>query len=189
MDSPASVTLEELPDSETLEKEAQAIQDKLAEGGSRIARVHWGLTQKTVLNGLKDCLGKIDPIEWIGKGWGTAIEVQELARQTAGKPDAEKELPLAKHKFPVVLHPIVTIHCDPIMLPPLTFTLTFEAKVDSAVLIIRGGRLAAIEAAKMSASATLSYDKRELKKIELDPVPLCRPYEFANGGLVIATSP
>jgi hypothetical protein len=181
------VSLEELPDIETLELEKQAIQEKLAEEGSRIARLNWALARETAVSGLKDCLGKIDPIEWIGKGWGTALEVQKLARQTAGDPRAEKTLPLAKHTLPVVLHPIVTIHCDPIELPPLRFTLTLKAVVDSAVLIIRGGRLAAIDAAKMTASATLSYGDRDLKTVKLDPIPLCRPHEFADGGLVIAT--
>src|SRR6476619_2120752 len=172
MDSPAIVTLEEMPDAETLEKEKQAIQQKLAEEGSRIARLNWALAKETAVTGLKDCLGKINPIECIAKAWGTAIEVQDLARETAGKPDAERPLPLGKHTLPVVVHPIVTLHCDPIVLPPLKFTLTLKAMVDSVVLIIRGGRLAALEGAKMTASATLSYGDRELKEIKLDPVTL-----------------
>jgi len=187
MDSPVSVTLEELPDSETLEKEKEAIQATLAEQGSVIAKLNWTLAREAALNGLQGCLREIEPIEWIGKGWGTAIEVRDLARETAGDPDAKKELPLAKHTFPVVLHPIVTIHCDPIVLPELKFTLTLKAKVDCAVLIIRGGKLAGIEGAKMGASATLSYGDRDLKEIDLDPIPLGRPYNFKNGGLVIAT--
>jgi|tagenome__1003787_1003787.scaffolds.fasta_scaffold20704625_2 hypothetical protein len=189
MDSPITATLKELPDADSLEREKEAIQAKLAEGGSRIALLNWKLAQDTALAGLTDCLAAINPIEWIAKGWGTALEVQELARQTAGKPDAEKPLPLAKHTIPVTLHPIVTIHCDPIVLPPLEFELKIEAKVETAVLIIRGGRLAAVEGAKMSATATLNYGKHELKKIELDPVSLCGHHEFANGGLVLATVP
>src|SRR4051812_47752630 len=112
MDSPITATLKELPDADSLEREKEAIQAKLAEGGSRIALLNWKLAQDTALAGLTDCLAAINPIEWIAKGWGTALEVQELARQTAGKPDAEKPLPLAKHTIPVTLHPIVTIHCD-----------------------------------------------------------------------------
>ncbi len=187
MDSPASVTLEELPDSETLEREKEAIQAKLAEGGSIVAKLNWTLAREAALSGLHGCLREIEPMEWVGKAWGTALQVRDLARETAGNPKAEKELPLAKHTFPVVLHPIVTIHCDPIVLPPLKFTLTLKAKVDCAVLLIRGGRLAAINGVKMGASATLSYADRDLKEIDLDPVPLCKPYNFKDGGLVIAT--
>jgi hypothetical protein len=82
---------------------------------------------------------------------------------------------------------VVTIHCDPIALPALRFTVTFDAAVDCAVLIIRGGKLAAIEAAKLHPSATPSHGDHELKKLSLKPIEISRPYEFADGGLTILT--
>jgi len=186
MDSPLHLSLEELPDSDALEREKRAIQENLAAQGSRIGRLHWVLTRDTALTGLKDCLGKLDAFEWLAKGWCTASELHELARQTAADPTAEKELALGEHPLTIVLHPVVTIHCDPLTLPALRFTLTLKAKVECAVLIVRGGKLAAIEAAKLTPSATLSYRDSELKKFEYDPMEIGRPYNFANGGLPIA---
>jgi len=187
MDNELHVTLEELPDREALEREKRAIQETLARQGSRIAKLHWALARDTALHGLKECLGRINPIDCIAKGWGTAIEIRKLAQQTADNPNAEKELALAQHSLTVAVHPVVTIHCDPIALPALRFTVTFDAAVDCAVLIIRGGKLAAIEAAKLHPSATLSYDDHELKKLSLKPIEISRPYEFADGGLTIMT--
>lgn len=186
MDNSVHLSLEELPNSESLEQKKRVIQDKLAEQGSRIAKLHWTLTRETALFGLKDCLGKLDAFEWLAKGWCTANELRELARQTAGDPNAEKELPLAKHPLTVVVHPVVTIRCDPIELPPLRFTLELVAQVESAVLLIRGGKLAAIEAVTLTPSATLSYEDAELKTLEFKKIELGRPYMFANGGLEIA---
>jgi hypothetical protein len=187
MDSELQISLEELPDSEALEREKRAIQATLAEQGSRIGKLHWALTRDTALRGLQECLGQLNPVDCIAKGWSTATQVRELARQTAGNPDAEKELPLAKHSLSVAVHPLVTIHCDPIVLPTLRFTLTFDALVECAVLIIRGGKLAAIEAAQVRPSATLSYEDHELKRLELEPIEIVRPYQFADGGLTIMT--
>lgn len=181
-----SLSLEELPDSESLEREKRAIQQKLAEQGSRIARLHWTLTRDTALAGLKDCLGKLDALECLAKGWATASELRALARQTATDPTAERELALGGHPLTVVVHPVVTIHCDPIALPALRFTLTLKAMVDCAVLIVRGGKLAAIEAAKLTPSATLSYEDTELKTFKYEPIDLARPHAFPNGGLAIA---
>ncbi|HKC03724.1 MAG TPA: hypothetical protein VKC17_10520 [Sphingomicrobium sp.] len=186
MDNSVHLYLEELPDSESLEEKKRVIQDKLTNEGSRIAKLHWTLTRETALSGLRDCLRKLDAFEWLAKGWCTANELRDLAKQTAGDPNAEKELPLAKHPLTVVVHPVVTIHCDPIALPPLRFTLELVAQIESAVLLIRGGKLAAIEAATLTPSATLSYEDAELKKLEYKQIVLGRPYMFANGGLAIA---
>ena len=187
MDNEFTLTLGELADSQALENEKQAIQEALAEQGSRMARLHWALVRDTALSGLKKCLSEIDPVHCIGKAWATAGEIRALARETAANPGLEKDLSLAGHALSVELHPLVTIHCDPIALPTLRFTLKLDAAIDCAVLIIRGGKLVAIEAAQMTPSATLSYEDRELRKVGLEPIDISRPYEFADGGLTILT--
>lgn len=187
MDSELQISLEELPDSEALDREKRAIQATLAEQGSRIGRLHWALTRDTALRGLQECLGQLNPVDCIARGWSTAAQVRDLARQTAANPDAEKELPLARHSLSVAVHPLVTIHCDPIALPTLRFTLMFDAVVECAVLVIRGGKLAAIEAAQVEPSATLSFGDQELNRLKLKPIEITRPYQFADGGLTILT--
>ena len=187
MDNRFKLELEGMPDGEALEKERQAIQEALAEQGSRMARLHWALVRDTALNGLQKCLGEIDPVECIGKAWATAAEIRALGKLTAASPGLEKELSLAGHTVSVELHPLVTIHCDPIALPTLRFTLKLDAAVECAVLIIREGKLAAIEAAKVTPSATLSFAEREIKKLSVKAIDISRPYVFADGGLTIRT--
>ena len=187
MDDSVQISLEELPDAEALERDRDAIQAELAKKRSRIAELYWGLSRDTAVGGLRDCLSSVDPLACFAKAWATANKLRELARETAGDPRATRPLPLAKHSLPpVTLHPIVTIHCDPISLPPLRFTLQLKAEVDCAVLIVRGGKLAAIEAATIKPTATLSYGTTELKSCSLKTIDFRQPaYEFANGGLEI----
>ena len=187
MNDEFQLSLEEMPDSEALESEKKAIQQELVSQGSRIARLHWALTRETVLDGLQKCLGELDVVRCFAKGWSTAIELQTLARQTLATPGLEKELPLAKHSLSVVVHPLVTIHCDPISLPTLRFTLQVDAAVEGAVLVIRNGKLVALEAAQLRPSAILSYGDCELKRAKLKPIQLAAPYQFADGGLEIRT--
>lgn len=179
------ISLEELPDEQALEKDREAIQAELAKKRSRIAELYWGLSRDTAVEGLRNCLSTLDPLTCFAKVWATANKLRELARETQGDPQASRALPLASHTLPVTLHPIIAIHCDPIELPPLKFTLELKAVVDCAVLIVKGGKLVAIEKAKMTPSATLSYETTELKSCKLKPIEVDQPYEFANGGLTI----
>ena len=74
---------------------------------------------------------------------------------------------------------------DPIALPPLRFTLVLKAAVESAILIVRGGKLHSIEGGRMKPSATLSYGDRELRHFDCDPIDIKPPHVFADGGLNI----
>jgi hypothetical protein len=185
MDNSLHLRLEEMPSREALEDKKREIQDELVKEGSRIANLHWGLARDTALAGLRDCLDKLDPIECFAKVWGTATKLRELARATANDPEATKDLALGEHPLSVTLHPVVTIHCDPIALPPLRFTLVLKAAVESAILIVRGGKLHSIDGARMKPSATLSYGDRELRHFDCDPIDIKPPHVFADGGLNI----
>jgi hypothetical protein len=179
------ISLEELPDEQALEKERDAIQAELSKDKSCIAELYWSLTRGTAVEGLQKCLATVDSLQCFAKAWATASKLRELAFETEGDPQATRPLPLAKHTLPVTLHPIITIHCDPIKLPPLRFTLDLKAEVDCAILIVKGGKLAAIEKATLKPTATLSYEKTELKSCSLKTIEFGQPYEFANGGLTI----
>lgn len=185
MDNRFQISLEEFPDSAALESEKRAIQEDLASQGSRIAKLHWALARDTALNGLRNCLEELDPVECIARGWSTAVEIRTLGKLTAATPGLEKELPLAKHDLSVAVHPLVTIHCDPIALPTLRFTLKIDAAVEGAVLLIRNGKVAALEAAQIRPSATLCYGDSEIKKLKMKPIEFTTPYQFADGGLEI----
>ena len=185
MDNEFQIALEEFPDSAALESEKKAIQEALAQQGSRMAKLHWTLVRDTALSGLQKCLAELDVVRCVAKGWSTAIELRTLAKQTAATPGLEKELPLARHSLSVVVHPLVTIHCDPIALPTLRFTLQLDAAVEGAVLVVRNGKLVALEAAQVRPTAILSYGDCELKRAKLKPIELTTPYQFADGGLEI----
>ena len=185
MDNSLQLRLEELPSVEALEDKKDAIQAKLTEEGSRIAKLHWKLARDTAVSGLKDCLEKLDPIECFAKVWGTATKLRELARKTANDPDATEKLALGEHPLTVTLHPIVTIHCDPIELPPLRFTLALKAAVECAVLIVKGGKLHSIEGGRMTPSAKLSYGDRLIREFTGEKISIKPPHVFADGGLNI----
>ena len=186
--SPVQLSLQELPDPEALDKARNDIQDKLAETGSRLAKLNWGIMRKATGGALRDALGKLDLLEYVASAWCTAVELQQLAKKTLRAPGTQEPLALDQHRPSVDLHPVVKIKCGPVELPVLTFDLKMGASVESAVLIIADGKLAAIEAGSFTPFARLFYGAHELKKLSGDEVHITQRYTFPNGGIPIPCS-
>lgn len=186
--SPVQLSLEELPSAEALDQARDEIQGKLAETGSRLAQLNWHIMRNAAGGSLRNALGKLDLLEYVAGAWCTAVELQEMAKETLKAPGTEATLALAEHDPSVVLHPMVKIKCGPVEFPALTFELKLGASVESAVLVISGGRLTAIEAGSFKPFAQLSYGERELKKLDGTEVSITSRYLFPNGGITIPCS-
>lgn len=184
MDNPLTISLQELPDTEAVERAREEAQERLAESGSRLARLKWSTLRDATASCMQTKLGEIDPFSMLASAWGKAAEVRQLAAETRAN-GSEKPYPVGKHSLSASFHPIVTLRCGPLVFPALTFTVTIEGIVDCATLIIARGRLHSVEALSLGASMVLSYDKKELKRLTSDQVPFGRPYVFKDGGIEI----
>jgi hypothetical protein len=186
--SPVQLSLQELPSPEALDKARGEIQGKLAETGSRLAHLNWDLMRKAAGGALRDALGKLDVLEYVAGAWCTAVELQQLAKKTLRAPGTEEPFALYEQNPSALLHPVVKIKCGPVAFPALTFDLKLGAEVESAVLIIADGKLAAIESGTVKPFARLSYGEHELKKLDGEEVPITRRFAFPNGGIPIPCS-
>lgn len=185
MDSPFLISLEELPDEESLERARDEAQDELAETGSRIARMRWPLLRDAAVNCMRTGLSQVDPFALLAGAWCTASEIRALAARTKAAPGSKEPYPLGQHQLAASVHPVVTLRCGPLIFPGLRFTVTVEGLVECAVLIIANGRLAAIEALSLTPAAALSFGDKELNRIAGQAVPFSEPFIFSNGGLAI----
>ena len=183
--SPVQLSLEQLPSAEALDEAQDEIQDKLAETGSRLAKLNWGIMRGATGGALRDAIGKLDVLEYLAGAWCTAVELQKIAKKTLSAPGTEDTLALSKHAPAIVLNPVVKIKCGPVEFPALTFKLKLGASVECAVLVVSAGKLAGIETASLTPYAQLYYGGRELKKLDGSEVSITRRYEFPNGGIPI----
>lgn len=188
MPSPVQLSLEELPSSDALDHARGEIQGKLAEGGSRLAKLNWHIMRNAAGKSLREALGKLDLLEYVAGAWCTATELRAMARKTLKAPGTEDSLALAEHDPSILLHPVVKIKCGPVELPALTFDLKLGATVECAVLVVAEGKLAGIETGTFKPFATLSYGERELNKLDGKEVSITSRYSFPEGGITIPFS-
>lgn len=186
MPSPVQLSLEELPSLEALDQAQHDIQEKLAEGGSRLAQLNWHIMRNAAGKSLRDALGKLDLLEYVAGAWATATELREMAKKTLKAPGTEDSLALGEHDPSILLHPVVKIKCGPVELPALTFDLKLGATVECAILVVAEGKLAGIETGTFKPFATLSYGDHQLNKLDGKEVSITSRYSFPNGGLAIA---
>lgn len=185
MDSPISISLEELPSSQAIEQAREDAQATLSETGSRLARLKWPLLRDATANCMKTRLSQVDPFDLLSRAWGAAVELKALATKTKAAPGKPEPYPLGKHSISASLHPVVMLRCGPLVFPALKFTVTIEGQVDSAVLIVEDGRLSAIEGLVLTPSASLSFGTKELQRIGHDPIPFVDPVKLPHGGFEI----
>ena len=183
-----ALSLGELPSSEDLDRVRQALGEKLAEQGNKLARTNWGLFDDVILDKLRDALRGLDLLAVLGQAWAAAAELQQLGRDTALDGSTAK-LKLGQHPLTVDLHPVVTVTCGGIDLPPLRFTLRIEGEIAWAVLVVTAGKLEALEKASLTLNATLLYGEQVIKGPIGKEWQLLAPHPFADGGYRLAGPP
>jgi hypothetical protein len=63
------------------------------------------------------------------------------------------------------MHPIITLNYDPLNLRELRFTLRFDGLVKWVMLIIADGKIASVEGADLTRSASLYYQKYQFSRL------------------------
>ena len=182
------LTLDELPSREELERTRQALGDKLAEEGNKLARSDWGLFDDVILDKLREALRGLDLVGVLGQAWAAAKELRELGRETALDGSTAK-LKLGQHPLGIDLHPVVTVKCGEIDLPELRFTLRIEGEIAWAVLVVSAGVLQALEKASLTLNATLLYGEQVIKGPIAKEWQLFAPHPFPGGGYRLADPP
>jgi len=184
--------IDDLPDPDKFRERSEEIQQTIEHEADRarglIAAAGWDTVRETACRKLCEGLKDADWLSWLAKGWTLSRKLKAAAVETLGEPEAERVIPLHSHPLSHTVHPVVTIVCEPVKLP-LTFDLKLSGTIDSADLVVRGGRLVAIQAARLTPAAELSYREVKLGSKKGGPIDLTTPFVLPNGGLALVDAP
>ncbi len=109
-----------------------------------------------------------------------------MRRSATARPS--RLVPLAAHSLSQELRPVVTLSCGPAELA-LKFTIALSGDIDCADLLVRGGRLVAIQAGQLTPAAALSFRGVPLGEKTGDPIDLSKPYTLPRGGFRLVDEP
>ncbi len=184
--------IDDLPDPEVFRERSaeiqQTIERKAGETRDLVGAVGWDTVRDTACRKLGEGLKGADWFTWLAKGWTLSQELKAAARDTLGDDTAEKVISLHSHSLSQLMHPVVTLVCEPLELE-LTFDLALSGAIDSADLVVRGGRLAAVQAGRLVPEAELTYRGVRLGKKKGKPIDLVVPFVFPGGGLKLVDEP
>jgi hypothetical protein len=185
MDNEARLKLEDLPDPGAIEHAREAIQNSFQDGGSQLASIEWDPVKGTIGDALRDKLADLDPLACVSEAWCTASRLRLLAKKTKAAPGTKESLTLGDHSLSSDMYPVVALSYGPLTLRELRFTLRFDAVVKWVVLIIAEGKIASIEGADLTVSASLYYQKYQLSRLLEQKFTVSAPHVFADGGITI----
>jgi hypothetical protein len=114
--------------------------------GARIGQVVGGLLNVDVGDIVGSALTKHRPIA-------------DAMRTTAADPRAEVLVTLAEHTFESDFDPSVDVIVDGATVVTIDFQVALEAHVEGGLLVIAGGRIAAVRTGRTTLSATLSCER------------------------------
>jgi hypothetical protein len=183
--------IDQLPDLETFKERSEALAHEIDQKEKLVAAVGWEAVRDTACRKLTEGLasqGAEAWFTWLAKAWTLSRKLKEAGAETLADAEAERVIPLASHPLKHVIQPVVTLVCDPLEFA-LTFDLELKAEIDSADLVVRGGRLVAVQAARLTPSAALRYGDVALGEKKGKPIELAQPFLLPNGGLKLVDEP
>lgn len=184
MADPLAFRLDDLPKLETFRARSAEIKATVKETGEVLASSGWDTLRDTACSKLTEGLAREDGLAWLARAWTTASELKAAARETLGEGSPERLVPLAGHSLSQELCPVVTLSCGPAELE-LKFTIELSGEIECADLVVRGGRLVAIQAGQLTPAAALSFRGVALGEKKGDPIDLSKPYTLPRGGFRI----
>lgn len=153
-----------------------------------LASAGWDTVRDTACNRLCEGLAREDGLAWLAWAWTKASELKAAARETLGEGAPERLVPVAAHSLSQEVHPVVTLSCGPLECE-LKFTIELSGEVDGADLVLRDGRLVAIQAGRLTPAAALSFRGVALGDKKGAPIDLAEPYFLPRGGFRIVAAP
>jgi hypothetical protein len=186
--------IDDLPDAQAFSERSAEIEQQVGQTVDRsrglIAAVGWDAVRDTAFRKLTESLGAEDReawFVWLAKAWTLSSKLRAAGKETLGDETAEKVIPLKSHPLAHTVHPVVTLVCGPLTIP-LTFDLELKGAIDLADLVVRGGRLVAVQGARLTPSAALSYREVPLGKKAGKPIEVKR-FDLPGGGLKLVDEP
>lgn len=113
--------------------------------------------------------------------WDSHARIREACRDTAFAPEKEKSIPLAPHGRRVDKRLHVVADTPLGSRPIIDVRIRIDIKFDSALVVVRGGRVAGVSAGEASAVGLLGFSRQgetQLHKIAERTTPVVRLSEY-----------
>ncbi|HET9653600.1 MAG TPA: hypothetical protein VFP36_15480 [Usitatibacter sp.] len=105
---------------------------------------------------LNDALD-VDPYDLLAGVWAKAKAVKEAAAKSRATPGKPTVVTLGRHELKHTCNPVLAVFMGEVPLPEIRLTLELVARLDSAELCLKDGRLTAISPGNGSVAARLKY--------------------------------
>ena len=178
-----TIRVDGLPSEQALEERSRAICEEVGEAHELIRTLGWETLRKTAGAVLREGLANQDGLSWLACAWTKAQELKAAARETLnGVP--ERKVKLDSHSIKQEVLPTVTFKSGLLELR-LPFTLDLGAEIECVDLVVQHGCLVALQAARLTPSAVLSFKGIEINRMEGGTIEFPQ-YRLAGSGLQIA---
>jgi hypothetical protein len=174
-----------LPDERRIREKSDELRQRAEDSEGLIGRLSWDSLRSAAATELERGLAGEDGLKWLSYAWTKADEVKAAAAETLEEGAGDRFVPLASHDFSQELIPVVTLTCGLGRLE-MRFSVELKAEVECIDLVLRGGRLAALQAGRLTPSASLSFHGISLGEKKWDPIDFTDARDLPNGGWRIA---
>ena len=155
-------------------------------GDGHTSSYAWGLIRGSASKALVDALD-VEFFDVLAQGWCKGLKLYQYTDASKHPPDTDEVLSLGKRKFPLTVHPVLSLAVSGRELLNLRFTLVLTAQLDSAACTIRNGCITRIAVGSCLVSAQLKYGEVALHEPSQSPsLPLPGSYDFDAPGFAIA---
>jgi hypothetical protein len=100
--------------------------------------------------------------ELLVKGWSSFRELIKAAERTRDDPGSPEDVMLVQHDITTDFRPSVEVLLNGVPVATLRFTLTIGLRLDGVIAVVERGKLAALRAGELSATAKIELDGQEL---------------------------
>lgn len=102
--------------------------------------------------------------ELLVTGWSSFRELIEAAERTRDRPGSPEDVVLVQHEITTDFQPSVEVLLNGARVATLRFKLTVGLRLDGVVAVVERGKLTALRAGDLLATAKLELDGKELAK-------------------------
>jgi hypothetical protein len=109
--------------------------------------------------------------------WDRGVAVREASRSTESDPTAEESVPLRAHGMRLTRRVQVVAESGPAHVPILDIRIQIDLRLNGAVVVVRGGRVAGVSPGEASAVGVFGYSRpgeSELHTIEQWSTPVVK---------------
>ncbi|HEX6661234.1 MAG TPA: hypothetical protein VF067_05135 [Sphingomicrobium sp.] len=170
-----------LSDQQSIDNRSDEIRNRARDSDGLIGSLGWDAVRNLAASKLTEGLANEDGLKWLSYGWGKAKAVRAAALESLEEGAGDRRVPLASHPISQEIHPVVTLRLGTAKLD-MEFTIELKADVECVDLVLRNGRLVAVEAGSLTPSASLSFKEIGIAEKRWKTINFPQIHQLPDGG-------